>query len=253
VSALAADLACALDPAAFFARATGYEPDAWQARLLRSTSGRLLLNCCRQSGKSTAVATLALWTAIYRPRSLTLLLSPVERQSAEIFRKILDQYRALDRPVPPIKENQLELELSTGSRIVALPGRTEGNVRGYSGAALLVVDEAARTADELYHSIRPMLSVSRGRLALLSTPWGKRGFFYEEWQRRDQWEYFELPAHECARIDAGFLDEERRVLAPFFYQQEYECAFSQTVDQLISHEDIAASVSPEVAPLFAAG
>jgi hypothetical protein len=46
------DLRLALDRSTF-ARALGLEPDAWQERLLRSTSDRVLLNCCRQSGKST--------------------------------------------------------------------------------------------------------------------------------------------------------------------------------------------------------
>jgi hypothetical protein len=233
------------------ARAAGYEPDDWQRGVLLSTSRRLLLNCSRQSGKSTVVATLALWTALRRRRSLVLLLSPGERQSGEIYRKALDVYRAVDRPVPALTENKLELELANGSRIVALPGQ-EGTIRGYSGAALLVIDEASRVADDLYRGVRPMLSVSRGCLALLSTPWGKRGFFYEEWQRRDQWEYYEVRADRCPRHDPAFLAEERRTLSPFWYRQEYECQFSESGEQLISYEDAMASISDGVRPLFAA-
>jgi hypothetical protein len=46
----------------------------------------------------------------------------------------------------------------------------------------LIVDEASRVQDALYQGIRPMLAVSGGRIVLLSTPWGKRGFFFEEWE-----------------------------------------------------------------------
>jgi hypothetical protein len=77
---LAADLAAALDPVVF-ARRAAIAPDPWQAEVLRFTSPRLLLNCSRQSGKSTTTAVLAMHTALYRPGSLTLLLSPSERQS----------------------------------------------------------------------------------------------------------------------------------------------------------------------------
>ena len=49
------DLATALDPA-LFARAAGIDPDEWQQKLLFSTEKRIILNCCRQSGKSTIVA-----------------------------------------------------------------------------------------------------------------------------------------------------------------------------------------------------
>ena len=74
-------------------------------------------------------------------------------------------------------ESRLSIELETGSRIVSLPGR-EATIRGFSGVHLLVVDEAARVADELYQAVRPMLAVSGGRIVLLGTPFGKRGFFF---------------------------------------------------------------------------
>jgi hypothetical protein len=251
VSELAADLACALDPVRF-ARAAGYVPDEWQERLLRSSAPRILLNCARQSGKSLMTALLALHTALYVPGALVLLLSPGERQSGEIFRKLMDAYRTLGRPTPATRENQLELELATRSRIIALPGE-EGRIRSYSGAALLVVDEAARIADALYKSVRPMLAVSGGRLILLSTPWGKRGVFHQEWTQGLGWERYEVPASMCPRISPAFLEEERRALGNWWYQQEYECQFSETSDQIFSHEVLAASLSAEVKPLFATG
>ena len=81
---LTSDLANALDPARLFRSATGHTPDTWQAQLLRSTAPRVLLNCCRQSGKSSAVATLALHEALFRPGSLTL----ARRSSAKSARSV---------------------------------------------------------------------------------------------------------------------------------------------------------------------
>src|SRR5512133_2052808 len=72
---LALDLAHALDPVAFVQDRLKFEPDPWQASLLRSRAPWILLNCCRQSGKSTTTAALALHTAIYDP-GLILLVSP---------------------------------------------------------------------------------------------------------------------------------------------------------------------------------
>ncbi len=249
MGSLAADLAMALDPVQF-SIAAGIPPDPWQAQVLRSVGRRLMLNCCRQSGKSTTVGTLALHTAIYEAPALILLLSPGERQSGELFRKVMDCYKHLDRPVPATSESALQLTLANGSRIIALPGN-EATTRGYSGAKLLVVDEAARVQDSLYYGIRPMLAVSGGRLALLSTPWGKRGFFHQEWTEGDGWERYEVPASECPRIPAEFLEEERRTLAPFWYSQEYDCKFSETTDQMFNYDDVQASLSADVVPLFA--
>src|SRR5215208_8517367 len=137
---LAQDLKLALDRVAF-AQKAGLEPDPWQRDLLRSSSDRVLLNCCRQSGKSTMTAIVVLHRALYHPGSLILCLAPALRQSQELFGKVLDFYRDLDRPVPAQAERKVSLELQNGSRIVTLPG-TEKTVHGFSGAALLIVDEA---------------------------------------------------------------------------------------------------------------
>src|SRR4051794_14154447 len=68
-----------LDPSRIMTAAS-LAPDPWQTKLLRSTSGRILLLCSRQSGKSTTAAALALLTALLRPPALILLLSPTQRQ-----------------------------------------------------------------------------------------------------------------------------------------------------------------------------
>src|SRR5579875_2200335 len=120
--------------------------DPWQATLLRSPSDRILLLASRQSGKSTVAAALTLKTALLEPGSLCLLLSPTQRQSGELFRaKVKQLYNALGRPVATVQESALTMELANGSRIISLPGE-EGTVRGYSGARLLVLDEASRIA-----------------------------------------------------------------------------------------------------------
>lgn len=237
-------LAMHLDPVQM-AHAAGIEMDPWQQRLLRSSAQRLLLNCSRQSGKSTVSSVLALHTACYEPGAPILLLSPSLRQSQELFRKCLEVYRALDRPVPPEAENALSLELENGSRIVSLPGK-EGTIRGISGVRLLIIDEASRVPDALYMSVRPMLAVAGGRLALLSTPFGTRGFFYESWKRRDQWDYYEIPATACPRISPEFLEEEQENMGWFWFEQEYLCKFLDAQTAAFRSEDIDRIVTPGV-------
>ncbi len=246
---LAADLALALDPVRFAERA-GIEPDPWQAGVLRSTAPRLLLNCSRQSGKSTITATLAVHTALYEPGALVLLLSPSLRQSGELFKKALTVYRAVGRPVAPEAETRLTLELENGSRVVSLPG-TEQTVRGFSGVRLLLIDEASRVADSLYYAIRPMVAVSGGRVIAMSTPFGRRGFFHHEWAEGGAaWQRVEVTAHDVPRISETFLAEERASMPLWVYQQEYECVFGETVDHVFGYDLVMRALSPDVAPLF---
>jgi hypothetical protein len=245
---LAEDFKLALDRAAF-AKTLGLAPDPWQEDLLHSTSDRVLLNCCRQSGKSTMTGIIALHQALYHPSSLILCLAPALRQSQELFGKVLGFYRDLDRPVPSQAERKLSLELENDSRIVTLPG-TDKTIRGFSGASLLIVDEASRVEDELYFAIRPMLAVSGGALMMLTTPHGKRGVFYEEWTGGRGWERYEVSAEDCPRISPEFLEEEREALPSWVYRQEYECSFEETEDQVFTTEMLERAVTPEVTPLF---
>jgi len=246
---LATDIRAALDPAAF-AQLLGIEPDPWQARVLRCHGRRLLLNCCRQSGKSTTSAVLALHRATFYPASLVLLVSPSQRQSGELFRKVTDLAARLDAPPQLAEDNRLSCALANGSRVVSLPG-SEATVRGFSGAALIIEDEASRVDDALYAAMRPMVAVSGGRYVLMSTPWGKRGHFYSEWADGGPvWERVLITAHDCPRIAAAFLAEERRSLGDLVFRSEYLCQFTETVDSVFASADIAAALDPRVTPLF---
>lgn len=220
-------LALALDPTLILT-AQGFTPDAWQKELLFSSDKEILLNCCRQSGKSTTVAALALHTALFQPKSLTLILSPSQRQSHELFRKILDAYNALGRPLPAEQDAQTmsKLELANGSRIIGLPGK-EANVRSFSSVKLLILDEASRIQDDLYRSVRPMVAVSKGRIILLSTPFGQRGFFWEEWEsKRKPWKRVKINWKQCPRITEEFIANERASMGDQWVSQEYECSFT---------------------------
>src|SRR5918998_892780 len=232
-----------------FAQSLGIVPDLWQERLLNSEAPRVLLNCARQSGKSTMAGVVALHKSLRAPGSLILILAPAERQAKELFSKVAGFYHDLGHPIPAESYRKLGVELTNGSRIEALPG-TEKTIRGFSGAALLIVDEAARVEDGLYYAIRPMLAVSGGRLMMLTTPYGKRGVFFEEWSGGEGWERYEVRAEECERIPASFLEEERRALPAWIYRQEYECSFEDTEDQLFGYELVQSSITDEVTPLF---
>jgi hypothetical protein len=126
-------MALGLDPARIF-DALKYTPDPWQRDFLRSNHLRILMNCSRQSGKSTTVAAKAIHKVLFAPGSLVLLLSRAQRQASELFRKVLDFYNALGRPIPPRAESSLRIELANNSRIVALPGH---NLRGFVGCHAL--------------------------------------------------------------------------------------------------------------------
>ena len=226
-------LALLLDPTPILL-AQGLTPDPWQHDLLLNRHPYLLLNCARQTGKSTTVAAVALARLLAEPGALVLVVAPSERQSHELFRKILHAYQAVGQPIASIKSNQSELELATGARLVALPGREE-TIRSFSGVDLLILDEASRVPDDLYRSVRPMLAVSHGRLLALSTPFGQRGWFYDEWVGAGPWQRIHVPWSKCPRIAADFIAEETRALGQGWVDQEYNGLFT-TMEGLVFPE-----------------
>lgn len=248
---MAADLATALNPALIGERVS-LQLDPWQAALLTERPKRALLLCSRQSGKSTVTALLALWTAIYQPGSLILLLSPSQRQSQELFRTVMAFHAKLHGVPPLVAESALRAELSNGSRILALPGSGEGRtVRGYSGVALAIIDEAARVEDGLFGAIRPMLATVDGSLVMLTTPAGKRGEFHRAWNEGEGWHRVKIPASACPRLNPEFLSEELREMGPQIYRQEYDpLDFVEDVEAIFPVDMIDAAFCTEVRSLW---
>ena len=242
-----ADIATALDPTRLFT-AAGLDADPWQRDLLLSRWERALLLCSRQSGKSTVTAALGLHTALYQPASTTLILAPSQRQSRELFAKVWGFYRDIGAPVSVERKSALQVVFSNESRIIALPGK-ERNLRGFT-ADLLILDEAARVEDALFDGVRPMLAVSGGRLAALTTPNGKRGFFYEAWTSGQEWKRVRVTAKECPRITDAFLRQERQELGEWMFAQEYQCRFVDNEEQLFATRDIDRAFDPGIRPLF---
>lgn len=249
---LARQLRWALDPISSAVDELGFVPDRWQQRFLRSPSRGVLLNVCRQAGKSTTAAVLALHTARYRPRALILLVSPSSRQSGELFKKVVEFRDRLD-PRPALSEdNALSCAFTAnGSRIVSLPG-SDTTVRGFSAPDLIIEDEAALVEDALFRSMTPMLATRPdGKHVLMSTPRGQRGHFWDLWSAGgDAWERIEIQATDVPRIDPAFLERERQSMGAEWFGQEYLCRFSRATGQLFAPEDLARAISDDVTPLF---
>ena len=242
------DLAYSLDPVLWAREVLGYHPDPWQADLLKSRSRKIILNCSRQSGKSTTCAALGLHESIYRRPSFGLVIAPSQDQSAELMMKF-DEFRgAVELPSDYLStDTKLAVKFANGNRFVARPG-SEKTARSFSAVTLLLEDEAARVSDALYNSVRPMLAVSNGRHILMSTPFGKLNHFFKIWdQELDIWQWFEIPAEQCPRITKEFLEEEKRT-NPWF-EQEYHCVFMESEGAIFSSDLFRSLANPSVSAM----
>ena len=227
----------------------GFNPDPLQRLMLDTPVKRGVLNCSRQWGKSTVTAAKAVHNAWTNKDSLTIVVSPTGRQSGELVRKAARFAGKLGIQPKGDGDNEISLEFPNGSRIIGLPG-TEATVRGFSAVSLLLVDEATRVSDELYLAVRPMLAVSGGTVWLMSTPCGKRGFFWEVWENGGPgWERIRATGAECPRIPGEFLKEEMSAMGERMFRQEYCCEFTEAVGALFDRDTIESAFSSDITPL----
>jgi hypothetical protein len=189
--------------------------------------------------------------AATRSNANVLIVSPSQRQSGEFLRKAREFVQRLGYEARGDGLNRVSLRLPNGSRIVGLPGE-RSFVRGFSAVSMLLVDEAAEVSDDHYRTVRPFLAMAEsGALWLMSTPRGKRGFFWRAWDSGgSRWLRVRATAEENPRFSREFLEEERQELGERWYRQEYGCEFLDTHDGLFRDEDIEAAVDEDVPALW---
>lgn len=268
------------DPARIMSLA-GMEPDPWQADLLRSDRKRIIMLCNRRSGKSQSAAALALKTVLLSDKPVNVVIvAPGQFQAQELLRLAQRLYRDLySQPMgtdgaplvsayaadlaelkqetqwkkKKIKEAAKRMELPNGSRILAVPGKAS-NIVGLT-AHLLIIDEAARVPDALWADISPFVGTTQGIIVVLSSPYGRRGWFYREWHCMgpdgepiaDDWEggRVEKTWHDCPRLTEKFLASEKARHGKRWFSQNYENSFLSVEGALFDPDDIDAADDPD--------
>lgn len=213
--------------------------DDWQIDVME-TEGNIVLRSGRQVGKSTVISCKAAEYAANNPNKTVLVIASVERQAYLLFEKILSymEYKYKTKikggKYRPTKQKML---LTNGSKIYCLPtGLTGHGIRGYT-VDLLIADEAAFIPDMVWTAVTPMLAVTRGKIILLSTPFGKGGYFYRCFSDPN-FTSFHISSEDCPRADHQFLAAEKERMSKLQYAQEYLGEFVDELRQFFSEESI---------------
>lgn len=170
-----------------YLKSIGFNAFKWQQMVASSTANRIILLCSRQAGKSTIVSSIPCHTARYQSGSLNIVIAPTEDQAKEDILKIKD-FIAHDPTYPHLKRDGSDIiALENGSRIIVVVA-TDRGARGYSRPRTVVLDEASRIPDVVYKSgVVPMMNNNpQGKVFMLSTPFGRTGFFYDTWTRQSK-------------------------------------------------------------------
>ncbi len=271
---LSEQLAASIDPA-YYLESLGFKCYEWQKEILKPGITRLILNCARQSGKSTGVSAMAVHQAKFTPGSLILIFAPTEAQAEELMMRVSEFIRA-DPSIILVRDSSITKKFINGSRIRAFTASPK-SARGYSDPDIIIFDESAYVEDELYLTVRPMMTGGQTKLVLLSTPRGKTGFFYETWTRpSDRWtkvlvkvpdiqhitspgDHVPFDHNEFVTVNAQkgikayisprhmteFLLEEYETMGPHWYAQEYGCEFRDPIDNVFDFDMVLSAFDTE--------
>ena len=64
-----------------------------------------------------------------------------------------------------------------------------------------------------------------------------------------EWERIRATAYECPRIEAGFLEEERRAMGDRHFQQEYLCEFTDAAGSVFDSDTVERAMDSGIEPL----
>lgn len=207
------------------------KPDKWQIQVLRKQEKTNWIVCgSRGSGKSSVAA-----AAVFRESVLcgnfAAVISATEMQVTEFHRNFINIWNRWNGRLGINGDVQkTQAEFSNGGRVVTRPA-SEVSVRGLHGVKLLVLSEASRIPDVLASAIDPVLVISKGRRIAESTPYGKRGWFWETWNKtvnekqRTGWTPALIPWRVCPRISHRDYQNYADQFGEMMARQEFDCEF----------------------------
>lgn len=211
--------------------------DPWQKEIL-DIDDDICVRSGRQVGKSTIISIKAAKYALEHPKTTTLIIASVERQSYLLFDKTLNYlFENFKNKIKKGKDKPTKhkITLTNGSKIYSLPtGLTGYGIRGYT-IDLLIADEAAYIPEDVWTAVTPMLAVTKGQKILISTPHGKEGYYYDCFSDPN-FRSFHISSEECERISKDFLKRERERMTKVQYAQEYLGEFIDELRQFFPTE-----------------
>jgi hypothetical protein len=212
--------------------------DAWQKEYI-AEKGNCHLRCGRQSGKSAAASIKIIEHAIKETSPGDyLVIALTENQAYALFFKCLmyaeARYphlikRGVDKPTKHI------LKFKNGININCYAAGEQGMGLRHFTLKKLFVDECASMAREVMISCSPMLSLVGGSIDMLGTPMGEQGFFWE-YSKREDFRKFHISAEDCPRHSKEFLENEKSMMTPLEYAQEYLGEFISQFRRVFSED-----------------
>ena len=196
---------------------------------------KILVMCfSRQAGKSV-LCEILLIEQLFKPNRYSAYISP----TFQLGRKVFKELTQLLEPTGIIQKanaSTLTIESIYGSTLQFFSGEAAAAIRGTTVSGLLVIDEAAYIPDQLPNGeefwgniVMPITKARHPKVILVSTPQGKKGFYYDHYLRALAGEegiaQLTRTIYDDSLVTPEEIEEIRRSIPPKAFQQEFECQF----------------------------
>ena len=165
-----------------FSHLEAWQHDALNTYVAHPKDTTIVVKSQRQIGKSVFIIALLLTVSLSAKGRVSVLVSPVLKQSKRIFKQLCKAVRDAG-VIREENKSDLTLEFTNGSEIHCYSIEQGDAIRGDTVTGVLCIDEAAFCQSEAVYDIMPMTNVSRANIVLTSTPKFSHGVFYDLYMR----------------------------------------------------------------------
>jgi hypothetical protein len=220
----------------------------------------------RRGGKSRAIAVLIVFVAVFvdhsavlvsGERPVVLCLAPSQKQAGVVFGYVAGILESAPMLAKLVASKTAEILALKNGIEIEIRSASFRNVRGVTAVAV-VGDEAAFWYDDsssssnpdtaILDALRPALATTGGLLAVISSPYARRGAVYETWARHfgEKGDPRILVAQGASRDFNPSLPQKvvDRAMErdPAAASAEYLGLFRSDLEAFVSHEAVAACV-----------
>jgi hypothetical protein len=221
-----------------------FEPWEFQKDLIRKIIDNrfVLARWGRQIGKSTTVAAMLLWHALFNKRYTIAILAHKMEQAQEILYRIQESFQLLPHWLQQgvVEWNKRSMSFENGSRIFAA-ATSSGSIRGKS-LNILFCDEFSHVdrnmQEEFFTSVVPTISSGTTTKFIITTTPKGMDLFYKLWteseQGRNDYVLSYAPWYSVPGRDEEWKKREIAKTSEMQFAQEHEIEFLGSTNTLVA-------------------
>lgn len=194
----------------------------------------LVLSYSRQCGK-TVLAEILLIEQLFMNNTFSAYISPTFQLGRKVFKEIC-QLLENSGVIKKANATTLTIESIYGATLQFFSAEAYTAIRGTTVSGILIIDEAAYIKDVLPNGenfwgnvVMPLTKAMRPLVVMISTPCGKRGFFYDFYLKAVAGEkgVFQLTRtiYDDSLVTEEEIEDIKKSIPEIAFRQEFEVEF----------------------------